>query len=609
MNHWNPRIGARPLSDGSVRFVVWAPLAQEISVVLSDNTHRMQPQENGYFSLTVPNLRIGSDYLFLIDENKKRADPASRWQPNGVHGASRIYDPNGFNWTDEAWERRKLKEYMIYELHVGTFTSAGTFEGVIEKIPYLKSLGMTAIELMPVAQFPGTRNWGYDGVFPYAVQESYGGPDGLKRLVNACHQANLAVILDVVYNHLGPEGNYLPDFGPYFTDRYQTPWGKAINFDGANSDPVRRFFIDNALFWQNEYHIDALRLDAVHAIFDFSAKHFLLQLSEEVHTSCEKPALLIAESDLNDVRVINPKSLGGYQLDAQWNDDFHHALHAYLTKRTNSYFADFGTLKDIAKAIEDGFVNNGRYSSFRKRKHGNSSAKRPAEQFVICMQNHDQIANACRGQRIGSILTEQQQKLAAALLFFSPNLPMLFMGQEWSETCPFSYFTSHGDQQLIEAVRKGYRKECSSYDFAFQMVDPQDKATFDACKLDWNKLNQTFYKEIFTYYQELIRLRKTLPSLSNCRKDLCRVVYDENAQWLLLQRGDESGQTSLLVCNFSEIHRTIPVTFPKGQWRLVFDTGAHVKKTSSISQTDEVARPPFSACLYVDEVGDSASFV
>ncbi|MGH7823102.1 MAG: malto-oligosyltrehalose trehalohydrolase, partial [Candidatus Binatia bacterium] len=361
---------------------------------------------------------------------------------------SRIVDPGAFRWSDDAWRGVELGGLVFYELHVGTFSGAGSFDGVLERLGDLASLGITAIELMPVAEFPGTRNWGYDGVHPYAPHDAYGGPEGLKRLVDAAHRAGLAVVLDVVYNHLGPEGNYLAEFGPYFTDRYATPWGDAVNFDGADSDEVRRYFLDNALYWVSEFHLDGLRLDAVHAIYDFSARHILEEIADAVHAlaACLGRNLhVIAESDLNDPRLVRPREQGGFALDAQWNDDFHHAVHTALTGERIGYYADFAGIDPVAKVLKDRFALDGRYSRFRRRRHGREARDLSPARFVVFTQNHDHVGNRPRGERLASLVPFEKQKLAAALLLISPYLPLVFMGEEYAESRPFLYFVSHGD--------------------------------------------------------------------------------------------------------------------------------------------------------------------
>ncbi|MBX6363410.1 MAG: malto-oligosyltrehalose trehalohydrolase, partial [Gemmatimonadetes bacterium] len=461
---FRPALGAIPLGGGRCRFRVWAPAAGTVTLHLLGLVDRVLPMpaaDRGYFEIEVDDAPPGTPYAYRLDDGGDLPDPASRWQPQGVHAPSAVADA-AFPWTDGAYTPPRLADYVIYELHVGAFTPDGTFEAVIPHLERLRDLGVTAIELMPVAQFPGERNWGYDGVFPFAPQSSYGGPAGLRRLVDAAHGLGLAVVLDVVYNHVGPEGNYFGRFGPYFNPAYRTPWGGAINFDGPGSDEVRRYYIENALYWIADFHIDALRLDAVHAIVDLSARPFLAALGRAVHglaARLGRPAYLIAESDLNDPRLVTPVEDGGYGLDAQWADDFHHALHALLTGERGGYYQDYGTVEDLARAFRTGFVYTGQYSRYRGRRHGARPVSIPAERFVVFAQNHDQIGNRALAERLSSLVPFEGLKLAAATVLLSPFLPLLFMGEEYGETAPFLYFVSHTDPALIEAVRRGRKAE------------------------------------------------------------------------------------------------------------------------------------------------------
>jgi maltooligosyltrehalose trehalohydrolase len=461
----HPDIGPRVRGDAGTDFTVWAPFASDVCVKLMNRQvplHRLERRDFGYFSGTVPGARAGDRYVYCLDGAGEWPDPASRFQPHGVHDGSQVIDPAAFQWSDQAWHGLALDRFIIYELHVGTFTRHGTFQGVISRLDDLRDLGVTAIELMPVAQFPGARNWGYDGVFLFAPQATYGGPEGLQALIDACHRRGFAVILDVVYNHLGPEGNVLGHYGPYFTDRYRTPWGSAINYDGPDSDAVRHFIVSNALQWITDYHVDALRLDAIHGIYDFSASHILGELADAVHERGRQLARtvhLIAESDLNDVKVIASREQGGHGLDAQWSDDFHHSLHAVTTGERLGYYEDFGDLTHLATALEQGFVYAGRYSRHRRRRHGNSCRHRPPRQLVICAQNHDQVGNRAFGDRLTTLLPWDALKLCAAAVLLAPHTPLLFMGEEFGETAPFQYFVDHGDPGLIEAVRQGRRKD------------------------------------------------------------------------------------------------------------------------------------------------------
>ena len=463
-------------------FTVWAPLLEKVSVEIvkvpsldadaadgspaedTSKQHKLLPMTQdarGYWHAIAPDLPAGTQYLYRLEgsegESESWPDPASSFQPEGVHGPSEFVDHSAFDWQDDGWQGTELAEYIIYELHVGTFTPEGTFAAVIPRLPDLVSMGITAIEIMPVAQFPGDRNWGYDGVFPFAVQNSYGGPAGLKQLVNACHQHGLSVVLDVVYNHFGPEGNYTGKYGPYTTDHYRTPWGNAINFDDAYSDGVRHYFVQNVLSWLRDYHMDALRLDAVHAIYDFGARHILQAIAEATaHFVKDRPypAYLIAESDLNDPRLVRSIEQGGYQLNAQWSDDFHHALHTRLTGEIVGYYSDFTSLETLAAAIKNRFAYAGQYSPFRRREHGSSALDLPSDRFVVCSQNHDQVGNRMMGDRFSTLISFEGQKLAAGITLLSPYIPLLFMGEEYGENAPFLYFVDHGEKELIEAVSR-----------------------------------------------------------------------------------------------------------------------------------------------------------
>lgn len=567
---WALRFGANVTPSG-IAFRVWAPRLESVQLFLCEDPPRilpMRPENDGEFAVFVPALRPGADYMFLTANGRRLPDPVSRWQPHGVHGPSCVVDAEAFSWLDQDWSGIPLKEFLIYELHTGAFSRDGTFTSIIARLPYLRDLGVTAIELMPVAEFPGRRNWGYDGVGVYAPQSSYGGPRGLKTLVDACHRQGMAVVLDVVYNHLGPEGNYLGEFAPFFTDVYRTPWGQAINYDGPESDGVRRFFIDNALYWLTEYHIDALRLDAIHGIFDFSAHHILQELTDAFHATAarlRRSAWVIAESDLNDPRVIRPPESGGFGMDAQWSDDFHHSLHTVLTHDARGYFADFRGLPSLCKAIRSGFVYEGQYSAYRKRRHGASSEDRPGEQFVVFTENHDQVANSMAGKRNSELYSAEEQRVAAALLLCSPFLPLLFMGQEYGETAGFYYFTDHGDPGLIEAVREGRRQETSAFFADGEFIDPQDTASFERSKLNWSLLEQHPHDGMFAWYRDLLAIRKQTPCLRNCRKDLTTVESGAPG-WLTIERSDPSGSRALLICNFAKDAQAVPLPARGGRW-------------------------------------------
>jgi maltooligosyltrehalose trehalohydrolase len=549
--------GPSRAGDGAFEFRVWAPRVRNLRLRVygeRGGTWTMEPEPRGWFRLLVPGPREGDDYAFLFDDGRERPDPASRCQPHSVHGPSRLLDISRFAWSDSEWKGIDLAAAVISEIHVGTFTRAGTFEAAIERVDALRETGITAVELMPVAQFPGARNWGYDGVALYAPHTAYGGAEGLQRFVDACHARGVAVILDVVYNHLGPEGNYLGEFGPYFTSRYRAPWGDAVNFDGPGSDSVRAFFIQNAIMWLLDYHIDALRLDAIHGIYDFSARHILEEISTEFHAEAARlgrKAWLIAESDLNDARILHPRERGGCALDAQWLDEFHHSLLSLLGGPRSGYLADFGRAADFAKALRNGYVHDGTWSEYRQRRFGNSSADRPGRQFVACVQNHDQVANACRGNRLSSLAGVERERLAAVLLCCAPYIPLLFMGQEWGETAPFHYFTSHGDPALVEAVREGRRREFAAFTVEADFHDPQDEATFEACRLDWSKRERQPHSGLLDLYRRLLSLRRAHLALRNCRKDLTDVSLSEQERWLVIERSDPAGSRAVIAANLA----------------------------------------------------------
>ena len=563
-------LGATYLGGDLGGFLVWAPLISRVEVHILSPEERLVPLEKvsrGYHYGVVPGVKPGTRYFYRLDGNTERPDPASKFQPEGVHGPSQVIDPH-FVWEELHWSGIPFSHYVLYELHVGTFTAQGTFDAIVPHLDELKDLGITAIELMPVAQFPGERNWGYDGVYPFAVQNSYGGPEGLKRLIDACHQRGLAVTLDVVYNHLGPEGNYLHDFGPYFTDRYRTPWGAAINFDGPDSDEVRRFFIENALYWVTEFRLDALRLDAVHGIFDFSALHFLQELASAVHEQAERlnrRIYVIAESDLNDVRLVRSPELGGYGLDAQWNDDFHHALHTLLTGERTGYYEDFGRIQDLAKAFAEGFVYSGAYSPARRRRHGNTSKDLAAHRFVVCAQNHDQVGNRLKGDRLSALVSFEGLKLAAAVVLLSPFIPLLFMGEEYGETAPFPYFVSHSDPDLIEVVRRGRRAEFACLQGSDEPPDPQAEATRQSAILDHSLRHQGKHRILYELYQELIKLRNETRAGAGLSKDRLEVVCLERESTLVVRRWGREEQVAAIF-HFGDTAVSVNVPLPYGRW-------------------------------------------
>jgi maltooligosyltrehalose trehalohydrolase len=523
-------------------FEVWAPNAKTVAVKLNDRQIDLQKEERGYWRKTLEDAQPGDDYFYILDrEELPLPDPRSRFQPSGVHGPSRIVDHGSFTWADKYWQAPPLSGAIIYELHIGTFTPGGTFDSTIEKLDYLREVGITHVELMPVNEFPGNRGWGYDGVDLYAPHHAYGGPEGLKRLVNACHEKGLAVLLDVVYNHLGPVGNYLNRFGPYFNENYHTPWGAAVNLDGAGSTEVRRFFCDNALMWLRDYHFDGLRLDAVHAFLDRSATHFLEQLSEEVdalEAQLERHLLLIAESDLNQPLVVTPREANGYGMDAQWSDDFHHALHAVLTGERDGYYADFGSLAQLAKALKFVFVYDGQYAEHRGRNHGRPVKGLGGTRFLGYLQNHDQIGNRAQGDRSSQLLSTERVKIAAALVLLSPFVPMLFQGEEFAASTPFQYFTDHDDAEVGKAVTEGRRKEFASFGWNPESVpDPQGTDSFERSKLKWEETQTEPHRNILDWHRKLIALRHSSPDLVDGRLEMVHVETDEENNILTLRRG------------------------------------------------------------------------
>ena len=547
-------LGAHRREDGQWEFLVWAPRRKSVSVHLLGANERVVPMarnEAGYHHAVLNDLDHHSRYLYRLDDSQEFPDPASRFQPDGVHKPSEAVDLEEFAWTDSNWTPPKLADSVFYELHVGTFSEQGSLDAARAQLAQLAELGVTTVELMPLAQFPGGRNWGYDGVYPFAVQNTYGGPLALQRFVNAAHSAGLAVALDVVYNHLGPEGNYLGQFGPYFSDRYRTPWGEAINFDGADSDPVRRYFIENALFWFEQFHIDVLRLDAIHGIFDFGAYHILAELEDRVELAAKRAGRdfsLIAESDLNDARFLQPRERGGYALPAQWSDDFHHSVHTLLTRESQGYYADFGSVGHLAGVLHDGWYYRGQYSKFRRRQHGNSPRGIPRSHFVVFSQNHDQVGNRARGDRLSTLVDFEAQKLAAGLTLLSPFVPLLFMGEEYGESAPFLYFTSHGDRDLIEAVRRGRRAEFAEFGWAGEVPDPQDEKTFTASKLHPHLREADPHRSLWNFYRELIQFRR----VNHLAGDAELEITASEAPALLTVGRSAAGRRLLMIFNFSD---------------------------------------------------------
>jgi maltooligosyltrehalose trehalohydrolase len=567
---------------------VWAPAARRVDVFVDEDTVPMTLEPFGWWRAEVPSAKPGSDYGFSLDGGAVLPDPRSPWQPRGVHGRSRLVDHSAFPWTDDGWRGLHLPSAVLYELHVGTFTPEGTFDAVVARLDHLVDLGVTAVELLPVAEFPGTRGWGYDGVALYAPYSGYGGPEGLKRLVDACHARGLGVVIDVVYNHLGPDGNHLPNFGPYFSDKYRTNWGSAVNFDGPGSDAVRDFVVDNALMWLRDYHADGLRLDAVHAIKDESAVHVLEQLASavrELSAHVGRPLFLIAESDLNDPRFVRSPELGGYGLDAAWADEWHHALHAVLTGENTGYYEDFGSVTLLAKALRQAWVYDGTFSPHRMRSHGRPPTGLTGHQFTVCTQNHDQVGNRALGERSSGLMPESRLRVAGALLLMSPFLPLLFQGEEWGASTPFQYFTDHQDPELGRAVSEGRRREFASFGWdPADVPDPQDPATFQRSRLDWSEPEREPHAGLLDWYRRLIRLRRDWPELTDGRLDLVQTGWDEERSCLAVRRGNLA-----VACNLSGEVQAVPL------WA---DAAVEVL----LASTDEIEATPSGVALPPDSV-------
>ena len=588
-------------------FTVWAPKAQSAHLVLNKDTITLESQPYGYWSAWVPEAKPGDLYQFQLDENEPLPDPASLAQPSGVHGPSEVIDLHGFQWHDQGWTGIPMADMIIYELHVGTFTQEGTFMAITDKLDYLQELGINAIEIMPVAQFPGERNWGYDGVYPYAAQHSYGGALGLMQLVDACHQAGIAVILDVVYNHLGPEGNYLPTYGPYLTDKHHTPWGMAINMDDAYCDGVRHYFLQNALMWLRDFRIDGLRLDAVHAIKDTSARHFLTELSAQVDAlakETQRTYTLIGECDLNDSRYISARERGGYGLTGQWIDEFHHSLHAFITGEQEGYYSDFGAFDHIVKAFEKTYVYDGVYSPHRKKIFGNSAEGHDYDQFVVFSQNHDQVGNRMMGDRLTTQVSLETLKLLAGAVLLSPAVPMLFMGEEYGEKKPFQYFVSHTDPDLVEAVRQGRSREFAYFQREGHTVpDPQSKTTFRDSTLSWDR-TQKASATLFRWYQHLIRLRKTLPALMAPQRAATQVSSPQE-QVLILARSSEPAAAPALYCVFNLGEKAVTLSsFTELPLKIILDSadaewqGPGTKATNEAGVTPTISMSGRSLQIY-----------
>jgi len=560
------------------KIVVWAPNKKNVVVILEEGQRiPLRESEYGFWIGNTNALFEGQRYKIGIDEQLILPDPASVYQPQGVHGYSEVVNLQSYQWKDQTWRNFKLDEYIIYELHVGAFTEEGTFDALVSKLDYLIDLGINAIELMPVAQFPGERNWGYDSVFPFAVQNSYGGPRGLQRLIDACHKRKMAVILDVVYNHLGPEGNYLETYGPYFTDKYHTPWGKAVNVDDAYSDRVRQYIIENMLMWFRDFHIDALRLDAVHAIKDFGAKHILSAMREATDKLSHltgRSYYLIGECDLNDIRYIREIADGGYGLHGQWIDEFHHALRVSVGEERRGYYADFEPITHLAKSFTEAYVYDGIYSPHRKKTFGNKATGAKGEQFVVFSQNHDQVGNRMLGERSSVLYSCGLQKVMATAVFAAPYLPMLFMGEEYGERNPFQYFVSHTDAELARAVREGRQKEFEQFHNGEEAPDPMSIKTYERAKLNWSLLDIHPHKDIVQFYKMLIALRKSHSAWRTLDRSKVKTIVFEEQQSLVVNRWDES-ESLFFLFNFSARTQNITLNF-KEHLVKIFDTEAGI---------------------------------
>ncbi|MEO7454964.1 MAG: malto-oligosyltrehalose trehalohydrolase [Gemmatimonadaceae bacterium] len=646
---WTLRRGATA-DESRTTFSVWAPAASSVAVHVAsgegagDHPLARDPVQRGVWTTSVAGVHAGDRYGYRLDGSDPLPDPVSRSQPDGVHGLSEVIDPNAFTWTDGAWKGLSLPDFVLYELHVGTFTPEGTFDGAIAKLDHLAELGITAIELLPVASFPGRRNWGYDGVHLYAPQWSYGGPDGMKRLVDAAHARGIAVVLDVVYNHVGPEGNCLDRYGPYFTEVYRTPWGRAVNYDGRGSDAVRRWAQDNALYWITEFHVDALRLDAVHGIYDFGSLAFLEELSDDVHEMGRKlgrKVQLMAESDLNDPKLVRSPESGGFGLDAQWADDVHHTIHGALTGETHGYYVDFTGVSTVADLYREPFFYARKYAPHRDRMHGRSSKGVPRQRFVVAIQNHDQVGNRPNAERLASIVPRDRLRLAASLILLSPYVPLLFMGEEYGEVSPFLYFIEHGDPELIDAVREGRRREFLAIERHEPQVDPQAEETFTRSRLDWSRRDTPEGAQLLSLYRDLLALRREEPALRPGASD---TYVQGNAEWFTALRAmplhnDEldparAGRALFCAFNLSSEPMNVPVRAEAiGAWKLRFSSdaagyggsGAQLRdipalapppsddapkrlvSAPSVPQRRSIELPAWSAAVYVRDLDEAGA--
>lgn len=571
------KIGAS-YSNGNCEFIIWAPQKDQMNLHLESPQVEIIPMtktDDGFFIQVINELPPGTRYWFAPDGSGKYPDPASHFQPEGVHGPSEVVDHEQYKWINSFWNGLALHELIFYEVHVGTLTAEGTFEAMISLLDDLVEIGVNAIEIMPVSQFPGNRNWGYDGVFPYAVQNSYGGPEKFKAFVDAAHGKGIAVFLDVVFNHIGPEGNYFDRFGPYFTDTYSTPWGNAINFDGEWSDGVREYFANAILHWYENYHLDGLRVDAVHMMYDKGAVNFWEFATEKLNQLRHRIGrnfYLIAESDLNSPKVTNLPANGGWGFDAQWLDDFHHSLYVLLDEAGRERYEDFGQMQQLAKAYTDGFVHSGEYVKFRKRKHGASSVGIPGDHFVVFNQNHDQVGNRVGGERLSMLINFERQKLAAAALIMSPYLPMLFMGEEFAANTPFFYFVSHSEEELIQMVVEGRRKEFENYKWEVDPPNPQEQETFQRSKLNWAQRNLGKHHVILNWHKRLIELRRSHPVMQNFNKnDICVTLFG-NGGFVLHRKSCDDHQELICIFNLGSERNSIIIPPQKAHWKKILDS-------------------------------------
>jgi maltooligosyltrehalose trehalohydrolase len=599
-------LGATRVDDNTWSFVVWVPHHRSVSLQVmteaGEDKYPLSDAADGYFAADVSGLGTSPDYRYVLGDGSVLADPASRWQPAGVHGPSRAFDPSRFDWNDTGFSMPRLIESVIYELHIGAFTADGTFDAAIEHLDELVDLGVTAVEPMPIAAFPGTRNWGYDGVFPFATQHSYGGPQGFQRFVDACHRRGLAVILDVVYNHLGPEGNILGSFAPYFTDVYRTPWGAAVNFAEAGSDEVRRYFTENAIMWLRDFHVDGLRLDAIHGIVDPTASPFLRELTATIGglaVDLDRRLTLIAESADNNPLVVSSSDVGGQGFDAQWNDDFHHSLHVAVTGERTGYYQDYDGLEDLARAYNEGFVYQGQHSMFRDRRHGAPSRSVPRDRFVVFAQNHDQVGNRAGAERLSSLVEPAVARLAAAALLLSPFVPLLFMGEEYAEPAPFPYFISHGDADLVEAVRQGRAAE---FGRDADVFDPASESTFSRARLDRSHRDSAVGRGFVALYRALLNARRRHPVLSDPE-----AIHSEatvTAELLTVARRSTTSM-AFAALNFGSTEATAAADVGAPSWSRVLDSadpdigGDGARCPEQLAAAELLPLGPYGFCLYV----------